>query len=263
MLFVLKKVVAALLLPPASSLLLALVGWLAWRRSGRRCAIAFVWLGLGSLVVLSLPVVASALTWLVYDGSRFHPAAAARAQAIVVLGGGVRKASEFGGETLTRMGLERVRYGAWLARETGLPILVTGGRLSSNRTEGELMRAVLEREFATPVRWVEACAHNTHENARFSAWILKREGVSHVILVTHGVDARRGRREFSAAGLTVAVAPTYVPTSWGLSSAFDLIPSARALDQSALAIYEAFGNLALSLELNASGREPPPECQRH
>jgi hypothetical protein len=84
-----------------------------------------------------------------------------------------------------------------------------------------------------------------------------------VILVTHGVDARRGRREFSAAGLVVAVAPTYVPANWGLSSVFDLIPSARALDQSTLAIYEALGNLALSLQLNASGREPAPECQLH
>jgi uncharacterized SAM-binding protein YcdF (DUF218 family) len=42
------------------------------------------------------------------------------AQAIVILGGGVRReAPEYGGATLGGITLERVRYGARLARTTG------------------------------------------------------------------------------------------------------------------------------------------------
>ena len=48
--------------------------------------------------------------------------------AIVILGGGVRRhAAEYGGDTLGQLTLERVRYGARVARLTGLPVLVSGG----------------------------------------------------------------------------------------------------------------------------------------
>jgi uncharacterized SAM-binding protein YcdF (DUF218 family) len=260
MLFALKKALAALLLPPASSLALALLGWLLRRHGWRRCGALLVWIGLGSLVVLSLPAVAALLTWLIYDGSRFDPAAVAPAQAIVVLGGGLRVAPEYGGDTLARLSLERVRYAARLARQTGLPVLVTGGRLFTRRTEGEAMREALEAELQVPVRWVEACAHNTHENAQLSATILERAGISRIVLVTHGVDARRARREFSAAGFAVTPAPTDIPR-WGIDSAFDLIPSAPALNESTLAVYEMLANLAFDLGLNVSGKAPPPECR--
>jgi uncharacterized SAM-binding protein YcdF (DUF218 family) len=260
MLFALKKALGTLLLPPASSLALALLGWLMWRRGSHRVGPTLVWAGVGSLFVLSLPAVAGLLTWLVYDGSRFDPARATSAEAIVVLGGGLRVAPEYGGDTLGRLSLERIRYGARLARETALPVLVTGGRLFTRRTEGEVMREALEGEFHVRVRWVEACAHNTHENAQLSAALLKQSGVSHVVLVTHGVDARRARREFVAAGLAVTSAPTDL-ASVGIDSAYDLIPSASALQASTLAVYEILGNIALALRLNRSGRAPPAECQ--
>jgi uncharacterized SAM-binding protein YcdF (DUF218 family) len=259
MLFALKKVAAALLLPPASCLLLALAGWLLRRHGAPRAGAALLWLGMGSLLALSMPAVAALLTWLVYDGSRYEPGAARQAQAIVVLGGGLRVAPEYGGDTLARLSLERVRYGARIARDTGLPILVTGGRLFTRSAEGDAMRDALEREFGVAVRWVEPCAHNTHENARFSAVILQRAGVSRIVLVTHGVDARRARREFGAAGLRVIPAPTVIPRA-GIDSALDLIPSAPALNESTLALYEMLANLALSLGMNASGKPAPPGC---
>jgi uncharacterized SAM-binding protein YcdF (DUF218 family) len=259
-LFELKKALSALLLPPASSLAMVLLGWLMWIRGWRRSGIALVWASVGSLLALSLPAVAALLNWLTYDGSRLDPVAAAQAQAIVVLGGGLRVAPEYGGDTLGRLTLERVRYGARLARETRLPVLVTGGRLFTQRTEGEVMREALETEMQVPVRWVESCARNTHENALLSAAILKQDGISHIVLVTHGVDARRARREFTDAGLAVTPAPTDIP-NWGIDSALDLVPSAPALADSTLAVYEILGNLAIELGLNASGNALPPECR--
>lgn len=91
---------------------------------------ALAWLGVGSLFLLSLPVVSHALL-----RSLEPPALDLRrpgeAQAIVILGGGVRRnAAEFGGDTLARLTLERVRYGALVARATRLPVLVSGGSVS-------------------------------------------------------------------------------------------------------------------------------------
>ena len=58
-----------------------------------------------------------------------RPRSGAHAKAVVILGGGVRRnAPEYGGDTLATLTLERVRYGARVARLTGLPVLVSGGR---------------------------------------------------------------------------------------------------------------------------------------
>ena len=48
--------------------------------------------------------------------------------AIVILSAGRRTyAPEFGGETVDALALERLRYGADVARQTQLPVLVSGG----------------------------------------------------------------------------------------------------------------------------------------
>ena len=49
---------------------------------------------------------------------------------IVILSAGKRSALEYpSGETASPLTVQRARYGAWLAKETGLPMAVAGGRL--------------------------------------------------------------------------------------------------------------------------------------
>ncbi|MCJ7721943.1 YdcF family protein, partial [Candidatus Bathyarchaeota archaeon] len=51
-----------------------------------------------------------------------------KVQAIVVLGGGTYfEAPEYDSHTVNQYGLVRIRYGAYLHRNTGKPLLVTGG----------------------------------------------------------------------------------------------------------------------------------------
>jgi uncharacterized SAM-binding protein YcdF (DUF218 family) len=104
------------------------------------------------------------------------------------------------------------------------------------------MRETLEREFGVPVRWTEDRSRNTHENAQFSAARLERDGVKRVVLVAHGIDMRRARAEFTAAGLEVVPAPTYVPVD-GPFELTDLVPNAGALQASYYALYELLANL--------------------
>jgi uncharacterized SAM-binding protein YcdF (DUF218 family) len=216
-----------------------------------RLARGLAWTGVISLFVLSLPIVSNSLTLLVSDAGALDLESARNAQAIVVLGGGVRThATEYAGDTLNARTLERVRYGAWVARRTRLPVLVSGGTVYEGTAEGQLMRNVLEQEFSVPVRWVESASRDTHENAIFSTKLLRQSGVSNVILVAHGVDMRRARYEFETEGMNVIPAPTVIPTA-KLSSLVDLIPSAAALYSSSIALYESLGNVAYRLHLYA------------
>ena len=94
-----------------------------------------------------------------------------RAQAIVILGGGRNRGSpDWGGETVKTYTLQRLRYGARLARETGLPVFVlrrNAGR--REKPEGTLMRDILEAEFFVSVRGMEITSETTAENARMTA----------------------------------------------------------------------------------------------
>jgi uncharacterized SAM-binding protein YcdF (DUF218 family) len=179
----------------------------------------------------------------------FDPAAARSAQAIVVLGGGITtNAPEFGGNSLAPYSFQRVRYAAWLARMTGLPVLASGGVVFEGPPEAELMSRVLEKEFRVPVRWTETRSRNTHENAVESARILSSEGIGKVVLVTHGVDMRRAVAEFRAAGIEVVPAPTILPAVPG--SFLDWIPNVQYLDRSRHVLYETLALAAAAMGAN-------------
>ncbi|RKZ35880.1 MAG: YdcF family protein, partial [Gammaproteobacteria bacterium] len=127
-------------------------------------------IALVSLYVLSIEPVAHALV----NGLETVPVLTEpdlvrqQPQAIVVLGGGrYSDAPEYGGDTVARGTLERLRYGARLHRQTGLPLLVTGGRVYGETTaEATLMKSVLTDEFGVGVKWAENESRNTFENAR-------------------------------------------------------------------------------------------------
>jgi uncharacterized SAM-binding protein YcdF (DUF218 family) len=241
-LFLLKKLLTALVLPPTGPLLLAIAGAVLWRRRPRLGGV-MVWTGLATLLALSMSPVSSFLLRLAGHGSPLQLEDAKTAQAIVILGGGVRRdALEYGGDTLGRLSLDRVRYGARIARATGLPVLVSGGAPWGGATEASVMRGALEQEFGVPVRWAEDRSRNTHENARFSAEMLNRDGVKRVVLVMHGFDMRRASAEFAAAGLEVVPAPTVVPNEFSVTSPFDFLPGMSSLQASYYALYELLAN---------------------
>ena len=86
----LKTVLKALVLPPAGPLLVALAGLLWWRRRPR-LGLALAAGGVLSLLALSLPAVAMLLLRAVEEAPALDWREAPSAQAIVILGGGVRR----------------------------------------------------------------------------------------------------------------------------------------------------------------------------
>jgi uncharacterized SAM-binding protein YcdF (DUF218 family) len=237
-----RALAKALMLPPAAPLLVALIG-LALMRRRPRLGRTLATLGVLVLVLISLPAVAFWLVRVVDDTPPIDPASAASAQAIVILGGGVRiGAPEYGGDTLARLTLERVRYGARLARVVKLPVIVSGGRSApAHESEARLMKDALENEFGVPVRWIEDRSRNTHENAVMSAAILRPAGVRRVVLVAHSFDMPRASAEFAAAGLETIAAPTGIlPAHSG--DVLEYVPNAQALLVSYYALYELAAN---------------------
>jgi uncharacterized SAM-binding protein YcdF (DUF218 family) len=231
-----KAVLKALVLPPCGPLLVSLAGLAMIRRrprTGRSLAV----LGVMTLLLLSLPVVAWMLVRALYDGPAFEAANASTAQAVVILGGGVRRAPEWGGDTLSRLTLERVRFGAWVAKLTALPVLVSGGSTYGATPEARLMRDALRDEFGVDVRWLEDTSRTTAQNAARTAGILRANGISRVVLVTHSFDVPRARAEFAANDIETVPAATNLPPRHP-DSLSDFLPSMPALQESYYALYE-------------------------
>lgn len=197
------NLLAAVLLPPLNGLLLILAGVFLWRRFSR-LARGMVVVGTLLLWVLAMPVVGNALLRTL-EGEPLAAADLKQAQAIVVLGGGrYRDAPEYGADTVGEPTLLRLRYAAKLQRESGLPILLSGGKPEGGQlSEAETMRHALMQDFGVPVRWIEDASDNTHENAAHSARMLKADGVQRILLVTHAWHMPRAASSFSGTGLTV------------------------------------------------------------
>jgi len=230
---------SAFLLPPGNLLLLFLLG-LGLLRRRPRLARGLLVLATVGLWLLSVPVVANRLLASLEEGppARFE---FSRAQAIVVVGAGrYRDAPEYGGDTASSLALERLRYAAWLARQSHLPVLVSGGSPEGRAPEAGFMKQILEREFGVPVRWVEDASRNTWENAQLSRRLLAPQGIDTILLVTHAWHMPRARRAFEAVGFRVIPAGTRFHRTQS-TMATDWLPDAQALLDSHFAFHEWLG----------------------
>jgi uncharacterized SAM-binding protein YcdF (DUF218 family) len=250
-----KAVARAVLLPPTGLVILAILGAvllaLRHRRSGWTCLI----MGLGLWWVLSVPIVADGLTGLAEGYPAFDPATAINAQAIVILGGtGSRNhAPEYAGEPAVELDLlDRITYGAWLSRLTHLPILVT-----SDPPNVRAMEVSLTRDFQMPPRWVDRNSHDTFENARNSAAMLRAAHVTAILLVTSSTHMLRALREFTGTGLVVTAAPVQLETAHE-GPPFRYLPSAEGMQRSNRAIYELLGERVRELFVALHVRRQQP-----
>lgn len=167
-------------------------------------------------------------------------------QAIVVLGGGrYPDAPEYGQDTVSHGTLVRSRYGAWLARKTGLPLLVSGGIVNPRHTipEARLMADVLTQEWNMQGVWLETASRNTYENARNSSAMLRERGIDHIYLVTHAWHLPRAIASFHHFGIRVTPAPTgfTLPAEATLTSLWP--ESGSAMQHTYYALHEYLGLL--------------------
>ena len=237
----LAKLVGLLLLPPGILLILVAAG-VALQRKRPQLGLVLALGGLAMLYLLSTPLVADALVEIVAGRTTFVAPGRYPADAIVVLGAGTYwNAPEYGADTVSGAGLQRLRYAAHLHRRTGKPVLVTGGQpFPRGAPEASSMKLVLEQEFGVPVQWSESESVNTLESALLSYRILGPEGRLRIYLVTHSVHMPRARRAFEQAGFEVVPAPTAFAGGEPLTI-LSFAPRADALLDSHTALREMLG----------------------
>jgi len=237
----------SLFVPPLSFLMLAAL-MLRNRpnRWGMRIAVASV----SATLLLSLPAVVGlwANVWEIYPALQKDAILAFKPEAVIVIGGGATTTAEEyrRPQTINARSLLRIRYAAKLAREWGLPVLVSGGSLDSDnkqQSEAALMAEVLQDEFGIPTVWQESTSRHTAENAQFSHALLQKYAINKVLLVTQAYHMPRAVNEFCRAGFQVLPAPTAFISGNGHVNLFDFLPSTTALMNSFLLAHEGLGML--------------------
>ena len=244
-----KPLLTSLVMPPLAPLLMALLGvLLAWRKI--RGGLMLITLSLLALWLLSCHGTA---VWLARHAlPQFASVSAAQlkaggVQAIVILGGGLLPAApEYGGAPQpSPYTAARLRYGVWLARQSGLPLAYTGGigwaaDGMQPLSEAEVVAQVALQDYRTKLRWNEDASRDTSGNARLLAPMLQRDGVRRIALVTDIWHMPRSVAAFERAGLVV----TPAPMAFVLPIERDLLqwlPSAQGLLVSRLVLRECLG----------------------
>lgn len=180
---------------------------------------ASILLLLVSLALLTQPFTVRFLASLIeLEGVANNEIKARQAQAIVVLGGGIRNGKP--GVSFA----ERLKRGSELAKLTGLPLLISGGLGTANRpSEAEVGRRFIAQLSGQSTRWIENRSRNTWENAVYSAQMLKADGINTVFLVTSRSHLRRSLWSFSQQGICVipvgsGTRLTYQGQAWSYES---------------------------------------------
>jgi len=244
----LKPVLTALLLPPGGLLVLIFLGCLL-ARTYRRLAWGIVMLASATMWILACDATASGLSRLLLKS--YAPISAQdlnKAQAIVVLGGGVDKfAPEFGSEELSSTAYKRLAYAAHLTKQTHLPVLFAGGKgwaASGNQygSEAEIAEHTMARDFGLQLKWLDKTSRDTRENASSAYEVLSPLGIKRIALVTNDWHMQRSLRNFEQAGFEVHPAPMgYLQPP--LNTPTDFVPTLSGLSQSYLVLREWLGLL--------------------
>lgn len=240
------KALASILLPPTGLIVLGILGTgllLIWRKLG----LWLVAISLISLLLSSLPAVAAMLMNTLQTDAPISAAELKEkitdADAVVLLAGGRRTlAEEYGDDTVGSFSLERSRYAAWVVKRTGLPLIISGGRVrDEDRSEADLMRDVLRKEFIVIVDHIEEQSRTTYENAKFTAKFLKQNNLRKIALITHAAHMPRAKAAFEYFDIEVIPAPTAFYGRHQGDGLRRFLPSAYALMITGMAFHEIFG----------------------
>ena len=144
--------------------------------------------------------------------SAYQPPERPVGDVIIMLGGGAYSDTPDvdGTGTLCASPASRLLTAVRLQRQLDVPILLSGGQVYEDTgAEAKIAKRVLvslgvpENKILTETRSI-----NTSQNARFSAEILRENGLSHPILVTSAFHMKRSVLNFAKQGVAVEPFPT-------------------------------------------------------
>lgn len=220
----------------------------------------------GGLAVLYL----ASNRWVSYSLARslewryLPPETLPKAEAIVVLGGGTES------RQYPRSGVEvngagdRVLYAARLYRAGVAPLLLlSGGSIDWQDGDGgspaqDMATILAEIGVPESALWLQNRSQNTHEDAVYSAALLKEAGITKVILVTSAAHMPRSVALFAHEGIEVIPAPVdYTITQEGWETLTNggwqakliaLVPNGSSLGLTTSVLKEYLGMLIYHLQ---------------
>ena len=241
--YYLNKIIWAMVNPLAIGMLLVLAGivFACWRR--RRTSIALLVAAVAWLWYWSMPLVSDALGASLE--AEFEPKPIAelpKADAIVLLGGGMNAASNVYPYPNLCAAADRVWHAARLYKAGKAPLIVPSG------TGSDLCEVPFLEDLGVRSRDIraEAGSRNTEENAKFVADLLKDRPRPKVLLVTSAWHMRRALLMYRryAPNLEIVPAPADYEYTVKRAQPFtggDLCPDYYALEASGTAWKEILG----------------------
>ncbi len=249
----LKPYLTALVMPPASLLILIVLGCLLIK-SNTKLARRIILSSVTALWLLSTNVFSVWLHNQVVPPYSTVTAALLKeksVQAIVVLGAGVVTGLPGGDQQMTRNSLERLRLGAQLSRQSSLPLVFSGGSgwgaKDTSVSEAEVAEAVLLNAFDLSLNFKESSSRDTQENAANSWALLSKQGITKIALVTHTTHMPRANLEFKALGFEVTEAAVGQPTL-GSATVLGWLPGASNLELSQSVLRELLAKLVQKIK---------------
>jgi uncharacterized SAM-binding protein YcdF (DUF218 family) len=225
--------------PVLQAILLAILGMLLlWRRRYRAATglllLAMLWLWLCATPAFALWL------WQGLDCPQAQTNAATypKADAIVVLGGGRLPQQGAGWSTDdARVQATRLGFGLQLFRNSRASTML----LSGDDQALKMARKLEQQGIPASALITESASANTHQNALYSAAILKRKKLQRILLVTSDIHMPRASASFTRQGLTVIPAPAPDPDGRRLKRSHPWLPQRAALSLSARCLREYLG----------------------
>jgi hypothetical protein len=248
----LKPYLTALALPPASLLVLIFIGAFLLG-SKPKLAKRVIFFAVTALGLLSTNIFS---VWIHNQVIPEYQLVTAKdlkdrsVQAIVVLGGGVVTGLPGGDQQMSKSALERLRLGAQLARQSGIPLVFSGGSgwgaKDASVAEADVAEKVLQDAFGIKLNYKESSSRDTQENAGNTWALLSKQGIQRIALVTHSTHMPRASAEFKKLGFDVTLAAMGQPTA-GSEPVLRWVPGASNLELSQSVLRELLARLIQKL----------------
>lgn len=249
----LKPYITALALPPTSLLFLMFIGGFLIR-SKPKLAKRIIFFSVTTIWLISTNAFS---VWFHNQVIPEYPLVTAKdlkeksVQAIVVLGGGVVVGLPGDDQQMSKSSLERLRLGAQLARQSGLPLVFSGGSgwgaKDASVAEADVAEKVLQDAFGIKLNYKESSSRDTQENAGNTWALLSKQGIQKIALVTNSTHMPRASAEFKRVGFDVAEATVGQPTL-GSETLLGWFPGASSPELSQSVLRELLAKLIQQLK---------------
>lgn len=245
MLFLFKKALGSILIPPGPFILAFLAAGFSLFKTRKKLAYILVAFGLG-LYLLSTAVISGAIDAPLGRGARI-PVADFQGDVIVVLGSGISDSYDPGGNNpmagVSTGSLQRIMCAYSLWSQKKLPIIYSGASVLGGKVSEAFAAKRVFILLGVPSDMVieEGRAMDTRENVWYSKEIMKKTGFNKAFVVTSAFHATRADLLFDRAGVVHSIHVCGAVDGESHWSFLKIIPDAENLSQSARAIKEYIG----------------------